>query len=67
MKVLVTGVAGQLGYDVMNELRKRGHETIGTDIKENQETDFSYVCMDITNETLVKDVIHQILPQAIVH
>ena len=34
MKVLVTGVAGQLGHDVMNELDKRGYEGIGSDIKE---------------------------------
>ena len=32
MKVFVTGVAGQLGHDVMNELAKRGYEGIGTDI-----------------------------------
>ena len=32
MKVFVTGVAGQLGHDVMNELKKRGHEGIGSDI-----------------------------------
>lgn len=32
MKVLVTGVAGQLGHDVMNELAKRGHEGIGSDL-----------------------------------
>ena len=34
MKVFVTGVAGQLGHDVMNELAKRGYEGIGTDLKE---------------------------------
>ena len=34
MKVLVTGVAGQLGHDVMNELIKRGHEGVGSDIQE---------------------------------
>ena len=34
MKVLVTGVAGQLGHDVMNELAKRGYEGIGSDIKD---------------------------------
>ena len=34
MKVLVTGVAGQLGHDVVNELAKRGHEAIGTDLVE---------------------------------
>ena len=32
MKVFVTGVAGQLGHDVMNELNKRGYEGIGSDI-----------------------------------
>ncbi len=32
MKVFVTGVAGQLGHDVMNELARRGYEGIGTDI-----------------------------------
>lgn len=39
MKVLVTGVKGQLGYDVVNELNNRNHEAIGVDIEE----------MDITN------------------
>ena len=34
MKVFVTGVGGQLGYDVMNELKRRGHEAIGSDIIE---------------------------------
>lgn len=33
MKVLVTGVKGQLGYDCVNELRKRGHEAVGVDIE----------------------------------
>lgn len=35
MKVFVTGVGGQLGHDVMNELAKRGYEGIGSDIQEN--------------------------------
>ena len=35
MKVLVTGVAGQLGHDVMNELAKRGYDRIGTDIADS--------------------------------
>ena len=34
MKVLVTGVGGQLGHDVMNELAQRGYEGVGSDIKE---------------------------------
>ncbi len=35
MKFFVTGVGGQLGHDVMNELPKRGHECVGSDIQEN--------------------------------
>ena len=35
MKVLVTGANGQLGHDVVNELRKRKHEAVGTDITGN--------------------------------
>ena len=45
MKVLVTGVKGQLGYDVVRELQKRGHEAVGVDIDEMDITDaaaFSY-------------------------
>ena len=44
MKVLVTGVKGQLGYDVVNELEKRGHTAVGTDVDN----------MDITNPELVE-------------
>ena len=43
MKVLVTGVNGQLGYDVMNELNQRGHEAIGSDITESNEHFQKYV------------------------
>ena len=39
MKVLVTGVKGQLGYDVVRELQSRGHEAIGVDIEEMDITD----------------------------
>ena len=49
MKVLVTGVKGQLGYDVMNELAKRGIEGIGVDVEE----------MDITDKTSVEKVIKE--------
>ena len=47
MKVLVTGVKGQLGYDVMNELAKRGYEGVGVDVDE----------MDITDRAAVERVI----------
>ena len=46
MKVLVTGVKGQLGHDVMNELAKRGYEGVGVDVEE----------MDITDEAAVRRV-----------
>lgn len=57
MKVLVTGVKGQLGYDVFNELSKRGHEAIGVDIEE----------MDITDKASVKTVICNTNPDAVIH
>lgn len=57
MKVLVTGVKGQLGYDVVNELNKRGHEAIGVDIEE----------MDITDPQSVNATISLVNPQAVIH
>lgn len=57
MKVLVTGVKGQLGYDVMNELKKRGIEGIGVDVDE----------MDITDASACKKVIKEICPNAVIH
>lgn len=57
MKVLVTGVRGQLGFDVVNELEKRGHEAIGVDIEE----------MDITDEQQVCNVLNKVRPDAVVH
>lgn len=57
MKVLVTGVKGQLGYDVVNELKKRNHEAVGVDIEE----------MDITDEESVNRVIREAAPDAVIH
>ena len=57
MKVLVTGVKGQLGYDVVNELEKRGHTAIGTDVEE----------MDITDEGKVREVLDAEKPDAVIH
>lgn len=69
MKVLVTGVGGQLGYDVMNELVKRGHEAIGTDILEKEKINlpYTYVQLDITNQQAVENVISSIKPEAVIH
>lgn len=57
MKVLVTGIKGQLGYDVVTELEKRGHEAVGVDIEE----------MDVTDESSVDKVITSVKPDAVVH
>ncbi len=57
MKVLVTGVKGQLGYDVVRELQKRGHETVGVDIDE----------MDITDAAAVERVMTEVQPDAVIH
>nr|WP_177298006.1 dTDP-4-dehydrorhamnose reductase [uncultured Blautia sp.] len=57
MKVLVTGVKGQLGHDVMNELAKRGYEGVGVDVEE----------MDITDEAAVRRVMEEVRPDKMVH
>ena len=67
MKVFVTGVCGQLGYDVMNELAKRNIEAVGSDIKETCEHDFTYVTLDITNYIMVNKVVSEIKPDVVVH
>lgn len=72
MKVLVTGVAGQLGYDVINELNKRNILAIGTDIRQeseliNKANWDEYVQLDITDKGKVEEVINKIKPGAIIH
>ena len=69
MKVLVTGVGGQLGYDVMNELAKRRHEAIGSDIQDKEKIalPYAYVQLDITNSEAVENVIASIQPDAVIH
>lgn len=57
MKILVTGVNGQLGHDVMNELEKRGISAVGVDIQE----------MDITDADSVDSVIRENAPDAVIH
>lgn len=67
MKALVTGVKGQLGFDVMNELAKRGYEAIGSDITDTNEHFDKYVSLDITNKELVNKTIKEINPDVVVH
>ena len=57
MKALVTGVKGQLGFDVVNELKNRGHEAVGVDIEE----------MDITDPESVSRVIGEAAPDVVIH
>lgn len=57
MKVFVTGVKGQLGYDVVNELEKRGHTAIGVDIED----------LDITDAAAVDKMITETAPEAVIH
>lgn len=69
MKVLVTGVGGQLGHDVMNELTKRGHQCVGSDIlpKEKISLPYQYLQLDITNKQAVDKAIIDIGFDAVVH
>lgn len=75
MKVFVTGVGGQLGHDVVNELERKGHETVGSDIQMaysgvtdgSAVTTAPYVQLDVTDKDAVQRVIEEIKPDAIIH
>ena len=75
MKVFVTGVAGQLGHDVMNDLAARGYEGIGTDIAPKYSgaddgtavTTMPYVSLDITDRDAVEKTITELKPDVVVH
>lgn len=75
MKIFVTGVGGQLGHDVMNELVSRGYECIGSDIQETYSgiQDSTSVCtmpyrsLDITDQNAVAKVLGEIRPDAVIH
>ena len=67
MKFFVTGVGGQLGHDVMDELAKRGYEGVGSDILESVPTDYQYVQLDITDAEAVEKAISAPKPDVVVH
>ena len=75
MKVFVTGVGGQLGHDVVNELVSRGYEAVGSDIQPSYAgiqdytavTTVPYVQLDITDQTAVEKTVKDIHPDVIIH
>ena len=75
MRIFVTGVGGQLGHDVVNEILKRGYEAIGSDIHESYSgisdssavTKAPYVSLDITNADAVETTIENLHPDVIIH
>ena len=75
MKVFVTGVGGQLGHDVVNELDRRGHKSIGSDIQavysgvqdDSAVVSVPYVQLDITDREAVSKAIEEIHPDIIIH
>lgn len=75
MKFFVTGVAGQLGHDVMNELAKRGYEGVGSDIAPQYSgiedgssvTTMPYAQMDITDAKAVRETLLSVKPDVVVH
>jgi len=75
MKVFVTGVAGQLGHDVVNELVRRGHTAIGSDLAPQYSgiadgsavTNCPYVSLDITDKTAVTKALTVLAPDAVIH
>lgn len=75
MKVFVTGVGGQLGHDIVNELLKRGHEAIGSDIAPAYSgiqdgtavVTAPYIQLDITDEHAVSGVLSEMAPDAVIH
>ena len=75
MKFFVTGVGGQLGHDVMNELAGRGYEGVGSDIAPvySGVQDGSAVCtmpyvqLDITDAASVEKVLMQVRPDVVIH
>jgi dTDP-4-dehydrorhamnose reductase len=75
MKVFVTGVGGQLGHDVMNELHNRGYEGVGSDIAPQYSglqdssavSSMTYVPMDITDSEMVRKVLTEVNPDVVIH
>ena len=67
MKVFVTGVCGQLGYDSMQELAARGYEAVGSDVQAECALSAPYIRLDITDREAVRKAIREVRPDAVIH
>ena len=75
MKVFVTGVNGQLGHDVMNELAGRGIDAVGSDITPayagfsdgSAVGSMPYVRLDITDAEAVRRTLFEVKPDVVIH
>ena len=75
MKIFVTGVNGQLGHDVMNDLAAQNHIGIGSDLKEaysgvadgSPVTSMPYISLEITDEEAVNRILTEVHPDAVIH
>ena len=78
MRVFVTGVSGQLGYDVVKELLGRGYTVVGSDIAENEKSallaefakgaaSYEFATLDITDGAAVEALLQRVKPDTVVH
>ena len=78
MNVFVTGVSGQLGYDVVKELLSRGYAVVGSDIAENEKSallketakgkaSYEFAALDITDSVATEELLQRVKPDAVIH
>ena len=78
MRVFVTGVSGQLGYDVVKELLSRGSAVVGSDITENEKSallvedakgtaSYEFAALDITDGAATEELLQRVKPDAVIH
>lgn len=67
MKFFVTGVGGQLGFDVVNEIISRKYDVVGSDIFPGITGNFQYVSLDVTDKSSVLSAIEKVSPDVVIH